>query len=449
MSTGQAIIGKLENIKPIEGADRIVQAECYGETVIVSKDYNEDMAGILFDTETQLSEEFISKNNMYRHSEFNKDKTKSGYIEDDGRVRPIRLKGVKCSGLFVPLSYLDFAGGVDTDNTDNLIGHQFNEWKNVPICKKYITKKTQKAKAKNKGGKKKSDLVPTFAEHFSTDHFMRGLKKLDLGHLCVITEKLHGASARTGYLPVIEEKNWLKQRLRHVWLGKKPKKKKYKFVVGSRRVVKSIGGEKVKKHNSYYDSDIWTLASQVFKGQLHKGETIYFEIVGFLLNGSPIMGAHSNHKLKKYLGKQEYEEFIEKYGKETIFSYGCSLENTEKFSNPPFDIYVYRITMTNPDGIQYDLGWDQVKKRCGELRVKHVPELDRGYGGSKEGLKELVVELSNAPSKNFPSHIREGVCLRIDNGNKNPYILKHKGVNFKILEGIIKESDFEDLEEAN
>src|SRR5690554_2217024 len=97
--TGEAIICRLENIEPIEGADRIVQCTIFGETVIVPKDCKEGQLGLLFDIETQLSHEYCHHNNLYRDNNLNADSSKTGYIEKNRRVRPIRLKGVRTSGL--------------------------------------------------------------------------------------------------------------------------------------------------------------------------------------------------------------------------------------------------------------------------------------------------------------------------------------------------------------
>jgi len=45
-------------------------------------------------------------------------------------------------------------------------------------------------------------------------------------------------------------------------------------------------------------------------------------------------------------------------------------------------------------------------------------------------------------------HLREGVCVRIDQHGIRPKVYKHKSFNFKVLEGIIKDSVVIDSEEA-
>jgi hypothetical protein len=45
-------------------------------------------------------------------------------------------------------------------------------------------------------------------------------------------------------------------------------------------------------------------------------------------------------------------------------------------------------------------------------------------------------------------HLKEGVCVRIDQHGIRPKVYKHKSFNFKVLEGIIKDSGVIDSEEA-
>jgi hypothetical protein len=86
---------------------------------------------------------------------------------------------------------------------------------------------------------------------------------------------------------------------------------------------------------------------------LKKGETVFFEIVGFEPNGKPIMPAVDTEKLKD-------KEFTKKYGKSMTFSYGCNPTDKQ------FDIYVYRIHMTNEDGFSIEYSWEDIKERCKE-----------------------------------------------------------------------------------
>lgn len=459
MATGKALICRLGKHIEIPGADRIVQVDMFGETVITQKSNEEGTIGLLFDMETALSHEYSSKNNMYRHSHLNEDKTVTGYLEDDRRIRGVRLKGVKCSALWMPLESLkDLLPTKDW--TEIGLGQEIDSIGEVKICEKYIPKSTRKAMGSNKEGKVRQNLVPTFKEHVDTENWGRNSHKVQEGDLVIITEKLHGTSGRCGYLraekPLSKWErfifNYVTTPLTLGRLGNSKTWNNYEFVVGSRRVVKSISGNEAENKQHFYEEDLWTKVSKEnFEGKLKKGETVYFEIVGYTPSGELIMPSVSNKKLEKFMDKKEYKEFIERYGETTIFNYGCLNIGTNMKGDNIYKVFVYRITMTNEDGDSIDLSWKQVKRRCDQLCVHHVPELTRVLftkTSDHRDLQETVEILTDQSSNEFPQHIREGVCIRVENGSMTPLFLKNKSFIFKVLDSIIKDSDVVDMEDS-
>jgi hypothetical protein len=97
-----------------------------------------------------------------------------------------------------------------------------------------------------------------------------------------------------------------------------------------------------------------------------------------------------------------------------------------------------------------DLPWKKVKERCKEIGVKHVPEISRGlhilWHNYEYGL-DRVSKYIDVPSPIDSSHPMEGVVLRVE-GDK-PEFYKEKSFIFKVLEGIIKDSNQVDIEEAS
>ena len=448
MATGQFIVSRLKNLSPIEGADNIQQASLFGETVIIPKHHNEGDLGILFDIETQLSEEYTKYNNLHRDKTKNIDPEVSGYIEDNRRVRPIKLKGVKCSGLWMPIESLYKIPDIKPFELKE--GEQHNVVGGVRVCEKYVTPETKKSIG-SRTNQIKPSLVPLFKEHIDTDQYMRNLDKVKPGDSVIITTKVHGTSLRVGNLQVKKYKRFIPTFLTNFIEAKNPfnpdnyQYKEYEHVVGSRRVIKLIGEKSIHTPNRFHEEDIWTLAANKFlMGKLHKGETVYAEIVGFEPSGTPIMGSVSNTKLKPFLDSKEYKKFITKYGETTHFSYNCKPKE--------FNVLVYRITHTNEDGECFDLCWDQVKVRCEQLGVDHVPELFRAYiVGTDWGnlIKNIVEEKVSEEDNMFPEHLREGVVVRIEGNKRIPTFLRHKSFNFKVLENIIKNTDQIDKEETN
>lgn len=220
----------------------------------------------------------------------------------------------------------------------------------------------------------------------------------------------------------------------------------YKDVVGSRRVIKTDNIT----NKSFYKTDIWTEATNCLRGKLHKNEMVYGEIVGYEKLGhdengnpifSPLMGVYDLKKMDKV------DKDIRKlYGDKMIFSYGCDGKNIQ------YKLFVYRISLLNLDGYEYDYSWDDLKRRCEELGVKHVPEIkvmnSHEFYNDKRKFMEYVETLLDKPSILDSSHIEEGIVVRLENG-MNLKAYKKKAYLFKYLEGIIKENEeFIDIEES-
>ena len=158
------------------------------------------------------------------------------------------------------------------------------------------------------------------------------------------------------------------------------------------------------------------------KENLPKGMTIYGEIVGWVNETTPIMGKCSNKKLGY--------DYVQKYGDETIFDYGCEPGES--------DFYVYRITMTNEDGYVIELPTLQAKIEAEKLGLKFVPIFETFTFTTIEDLMDRVNKYVDGPDL-IGHHIREGVVIRIE--NKDTFVaFKHKNDTFKILSGIISEN---------
>jgi hypothetical protein len=171
----------------------------------------------------------------------------------------------------------------------------------------------------------------------------------------------------------------------------------------------------------------------MLKEKLPKGMEIFYEIVGWIDESKPIMGRCNNKLIKD-------KEFTKKYGNETIFTYGCKQGEN--------DCYVYRMTMTNEDGYTVEIPWHQVQVEAEKLGLKCVPTFERFVYTTWDDLMARVEKYYEGEDPIGKTHIREGVVVRIDN-RPTFSAFKHKGFDFRVLEGIIKDtSDEPDIEEA-
>lgn len=433
----KATVLKIKNVRPHPNADKVQLATCHGNQVVVGLEVEEGHFGAYFPSDGQLSHEFCHANNLYREASLNKfPDEKGGMFDSNRRVRAQKFRGEISDGFWVPLHYFGFiqVSGLDVE------GFEFDEWCGVHICNKYVTPNTASAVQKNNNKKTRTAKTSVmFKEHFDTEHFGKYLHEFKKEELIVITEKLHGTSGRVAHVLIDRTLNW-KDRIAK-FFGVRVAEQEWGYLNGTRRVVlEETSG------TQYHDPTIREIAFNKFKGNLRKGETVYFEIVGYETNGTPIMPGVNVSKLND-------RELLKKYGNLMYYSYGCEPLTCE--------IYVYRITITNEDGQSVDLCWNDVKSRSLEIGVNHVPEMgttsmDKLWDSNRTGdekdvqedLFEMVDHLAQGNSMLDERHLKEGVCVRIDQYGIKPKVYKHKSFNFKVLEGIIKDSGVVDSEEA-
>ena len=463
-------------------ADRLQIGECFGNAVIVSMEYEDNQLGVYFPSDGQLSVEFAEANNLLRKKDENGNNI-GGYMDPDKRnVTAIKLRGEKSDGLFLPLKSLETFGDITTlregDRIDNFNGHE--------ICCKYVPYKQCRRghySEGNKTRKKKVPVAPLFAEHADTEQLAYNLSAFKPGDEIEITLKMHGTSQRTGHLPTIVDWKapqvaWDILNRKFIFRIFKPTKKMIEwaenkkepvydwgYVSGTRRtVLEDFDG-------GYYGSNAFREAhSKFFEGKLNKGETVYYEVVGFTDTGAPIMASGDNKKLND-------KDFVKQYGETTVFSYGCNPEGGAEghyedivWVEPQSDIYVYRMTMTNEDGFTVEYTPDFMRYRCEQMGVKTVPvmwkgvipytvdDLDSSVPGARivlrndenagNWIKGVAEQYYDGPDPIGKTHIREGVVVRIINRPKF-CAYKHKNWYFKALEGIVKvEAETPDIEEA-
>lgn len=422
-----AYITTIKEIHKHPNADRLQCCNIFGNNVIIDLNYNVGDRVIYFPVDGQLSEEFAADNNLVRRKDKNGNNI-GGYLDPDKRnILALKLRGEKSEGLILPISvlekYTDINDLKDGDQITMLNGHE--------ICKKYIpaAKTTNHNIASAKELKKKGiqgSQYLFFDEHIDTQQLAYNQSAFKPGDICYITLKMHGTSARTmNAIEVTTKRRNIIQKI----LCRQPKKvKTYKLISGTRRTVLN------NYDGGYYQSNAFREKyHNHFKDKLPKGVEIFYEIVGWVNESTPIMGKCSNKLIND-------KEFSKVYGAETIFSYGCPPGENEA--------YVYRMTMTNEDGYKVELPWEQVMREAEKLGCKCVPTFERFIYTTWEDLMERVEKYYDGADPIGKTHIREGVVVRIDN-RESFTAYKHKNFSFKVLEGIVKDrASAPDMEEA-
>lgn len=438
MSEHVGYVVKVEKLRPHTNADRLQVATFFGNDTCVGLDVKAGDIGVYFPTDLQLDYDFCVQNHLLRKLvDGTPDK---GYMDPNKRnVSTIKLRGEKSDGIYVNISDFDYC--FDDDASKYLkVGDTISVVNGHSICQKYIphsNKRTGNPTEGNRTRKKKVPIAPLFTEHADTEQLAYNLGAFQAGDQIEITLKMHGTSQRTGYLPVF------KGYKRSLWdkIMKRDGAPIYEwgYVSGTRRtILENFDG-------GFYGSNLFREQhSKFFEGKLHKGEEVYYEVVGFTDTGTPIMASAANKKLND-------KAFIKQYGETTTFSYGCE--------SPQSELYVYRMTMTNEDGDVVEYSPDFMRYRCEQMGCKTVPVMWKGFADETidwndagmtagEWVMEKAEQYYAGPDPIGKTHTREGVVVRIVNKPKF-CAYKHKNFEFKCLEGLVKaEAEAPDMEEA-
>lgn len=405
-----ATVIRIAVINELEGCDNVVGAPLLGFQAIVSKDTKVGDIGIVFTAETQLSEEYVKQNNLYRHSELNKDAEKSGYIEDNRRVKAMKFRGHRSDALFMPLSSLDFTK-VNIEELNE--GDVFDVLNGHEICKKYRNKRESTPRTeKNKNKEFKRVDEKFLPEHYDTDNYFRNKHVIKGNRNVVVTQKLHGTSIRIGNT-IVKRELTLKERIAKK-LGVTVKENEFAHIYGSRKVINDPNNP---RSQHFYGSDIFSEEGAKYDELIPENFIVYGELIGWTSNGAPI--------------QQNY---------------------TYRLPQGTNELYVYRVAIVTNQGMLIDLSWEQVKEFCRDRGLKSVPELwtgkhkyfdveewvDTNY--FKNGYKQAVPLDDKSP-------VDEGVCVRVD--GLAPYILKAKGAKFFEHETKMIDQNAPDLEEES
>lgn len=424
-----AYITTIKEIHKHSNADRLQCCEIFGNNVIVDMSYAAGDRVIYFPVDGQLSEEFANDNDLVRRKDENGNNT-GGYLDPDKRnIKALKLRGEKSDGLILPIrvleKYTDINELCDGDQITVLDGHE--------ICKKYIPRGSHRSHTgkvnvtKNKKEENQKVSYPFFTEHIDTEQLAYNQQAFKENDIIYLTQKLHGTSFRVSNCLEFTtiKRNPIIKKLFH---KEDRVTSKFQVVSGTRRVVlRDYDG-------GYYGSNAFRKKyNDFFSDKLPKGMTVYGEIVGWVDENTPIMPKCNNSKVKD-------KAFSKQYGEETIFTYGCKPGENK--------CYIYRITMTNDDGITIEIPTEETIKWCDRLGCEYVPLLEKFLFTTWEDLNERCAKYLDIPEPLANgSHVAEGVVVRIDNRSKFT-AYKTKSFAFKVLEGIIKDNaDAPDMEE--
>jgi len=427
-----AQIVSLKNIRPHPNADRLQLCTIQGNNIIVSLDASEGDVYIYFPLECAINKEYLSWSNSFSDKTLNQDQEEVGFFSHKGRVRAVKLRGTPSEGYAIPadklLQWLSEKLGKNITLNEKWINQEFDSFDGILLCEKYVNQvqlRSQKNLENKKKGKKAVEsklLAGQFHFHIDTPQLKKLVSHISPSDYISITKKYHGTSAVVSNILCFRKLNWFEKLLKR--FGVKIQEYEYDLVYSSRKVIKNGNRQDDVQH--YYSSDIWGIAAKYVQPSLEPGITLYMEIVGFVNGGGYI--------------QRDYD-------------YGCEPGK--------YDIYVYRITHTDPTGRIFEYSPAQVEEYCNRKGIKAVETYYYGKAGNL-----FDVDVENHWHQNFLQKMcetyleqdcslcankvpDEGIVLRRDVPNDID-VYKLKSFKFLMKETAqLDDENFVDMESAD
>lgn len=333
---------------------------------------------VYFPTSCCINPQFLSYANLYKHTELNANPEKSGMFEDNGRVKAIKLKGQVSEGFLLPLQVmLDFivsSTNVKFTEDDCPVGTEFDEiehnGKSFWINKKYVvhqqqggnSSKDKRYDRRQKKLKKFNRVIDEqFRFHYDTVIVRKDPNVIQPDDLIHLSHKWHGTSAIFAYV-LCKHPLSFGEKIAKLITGEEFNR--YDYLYASRSVIKNANINRGVTAGFYGEGgDVWKIAFEYIKPYLIKGMTIYAEIVGYLPNG----------------------KFVQKN-----YDYGCVMPKPgEDYTyGKHYKVMVYRITLTNVDGVVHEFSAREVQQWCQAKGL--TPVIECYYGLAKDLYPDIV-----------------------------------------------------------
>ncbi|MDC7248568.1 MAG: hypothetical protein PQJ49_01455 [Sphaerochaetaceae bacterium] len=421
-----AQVVKLQGVRMHEDAHSLQCVNINFQNVITGMTAKDGDIYVYFPVGCAINKEYLAASNSFRTKELNADSEQQGYFDDNGRVKPTKLRGEKSCGYIVPAADINEFFGCEISEVD--AGTTFDTIGSTQVCEKYIVKTKTKGMSGGKQGKepKVSRIIDGQVHlHVSTSNLRQNAHKIKPNSLISVTYKTHGTSWWTSNVKVKKPLTWKERLLKK--LGFNIVDEEYDLVYGSRKVVKNKSLDDPKQKDHYYGYDLWEDIKNEVGHTIPKGFTLYGECLGYDKNGGAIQGE---------------------------FDYGC-VGNEHKLE-------VYRITQTNPDGLVTELDLPQRMEFC-EKAGLNPPHLFY-YGKAKDMFPEL--DLDDHWNENFVLKLQdtynekdcfmcankvpeEGIVVRIEDNLFDCEAYKLKSFRFLGIESDEQDKGISNIEDEN
>ena len=229
-------VARIDEIKPIPGADNIEQAVIGGWNCIIQKNqYAEGGLVVVATTDAVIPQELSDAMNV------------TNYLRKGGRVRTVKLRGVYSECLIIPFKYVPSSRDIDYYPTEgeDMMGEMGIFKYEPPAVQVQLSS----------GKKIRYHQNPNFVVYYKFPN-IKNVKGIFTEEDTVqITRKLHGTNARYGIVKKTKLSFWDKVkkffRLADEWI-------EYEYVYGSHNVEKGSDSQ------GFYDTDVWRTVAEKY-----------------------------------------------------------------------------------------------------------------------------------------------------------------------------------------
>ena len=99
-----AFIYEVAQTHPLDGLDNLVGVNVGGYQALTSKQTQPGDLFVVLVAGTQISETYARRLNLYCDSSLNADKNQTGYLENNRRIKAIRLRGHASNALLLDIN---------------------------------------------------------------------------------------------------------------------------------------------------------------------------------------------------------------------------------------------------------------------------------------------------------------------------------------------------------
>lgn len=221
-------VAKINEIKPIEGADNIELAVVGGWNCIVKKDaHSVNELVVVATTDAIIPQELSDKLGV------------TNYLRNGGRVRTVKLRGVYSECLIMSKNTIPALKKYPTISEGEDLMELLGIFKYEPPVKQIQLANGKKIRYQDN---------PNFHVYYKFPNLKNVPGMFNENDTVEITRKIHGTNARYGIVKKAKLSMWDKIRK---FIGLTDKWIDYEFVVGSHNV------EKGSESQGFYDTNVW------------------------------------------------------------------------------------------------------------------------------------------------------------------------------------------------